>query len=360
MTPSLRQRSLGCLLGGAVGDALGAPVEFLRRSEILSRFGPQGIRRYAPAYGRLGAITDDTQMALFTAEGLLRSWVRGYLKGISSHVAMVGRSYLRWLSTQGVEVSVDPDLCTGWLITQRELHTRRAPGMTCVSALHNGTLGEPATNDSKGCGGVMRMAPAGLFVGSLGDAPERAFGLGVELAALTHGHPTGQLAAGAFAVIIASLCTGGSMDEGLDAALGCLRDEPHGDETVAALRQARDLASGRGPSAEALQRLGDGWLAHEALAIAVYSALVAADFSDGIALAVNHDGDSDSTGAMTGNLLGAQLGINAIPAYWLDALELRDTITQLGEDLAAFPSWDLDEDALSDVGAAVVRRYPGY
>ena len=71
-----RDRVRGCLLGGAVGDALGAPVEFMERSEIVARFGEQGIRDYAPAYGRLGAITDDTQMSLFTAEGMLRGWVR--------------------------------------------------------------------------------------------------------------------------------------------------------------------------------------------------------------------------------------------------------------------------------------------
>jgi ADP-ribosylglycohydrolase len=75
------RRALGCILGGAAGDALGAPVEFMKRSEILARFGPQGIRDFAPAYGRIGAITDDTQMTLFTAEGLIRAWVRGLDRG---------------------------------------------------------------------------------------------------------------------------------------------------------------------------------------------------------------------------------------------------------------------------------------
>lgn len=70
-------RIKGCLLGGAVGDALGAPVEFLEWAAIRNTFGAQGIVDYAPAYGRLGAITDNTQMMLFTAEGLLRAYVRG-------------------------------------------------------------------------------------------------------------------------------------------------------------------------------------------------------------------------------------------------------------------------------------------
>ena len=65
---SIPSRFRGCLLGGAVGDALGAPVEFWSRSEILRQFGPDGVRDYIPAYGRIGAITDDTQMSLFTAD----------------------------------------------------------------------------------------------------------------------------------------------------------------------------------------------------------------------------------------------------------------------------------------------------
>jgi hypothetical protein len=70
-----------CLLGGAVGDALGAPVEFLSLAQIRSHFGSAGIRDFAEAYGRVGAITDDTQMTLFTAEGLLRATVRGHERG---------------------------------------------------------------------------------------------------------------------------------------------------------------------------------------------------------------------------------------------------------------------------------------
>src|SRR5260370_13160851 len=71
----LRSHFRGCLLGGAVGDALGGPVEFLDLEEIVKVYGEQGIRDYAPAYGKLGAITDDTQMTLFTAEAVLSAHV---------------------------------------------------------------------------------------------------------------------------------------------------------------------------------------------------------------------------------------------------------------------------------------------
>lgn len=97
--PSLHQRISGCLLGGAVGDALGAPIEFISLGEIRRQFGVSGIRDYAPAYGRIGAITDDTQMTLFTAEGLLRAWVRHAGKGICNTVGVIHHAYLRWLLT---------------------------------------------------------------------------------------------------------------------------------------------------------------------------------------------------------------------------------------------------------------------
>ena len=79
--PGRSERIAGCLLGGAVGDALGAPVEFLRLSEIRETFGPALLTDFSPAYGRLGAITDDTQMTLFTAEGLLRAAAAGRTRG---------------------------------------------------------------------------------------------------------------------------------------------------------------------------------------------------------------------------------------------------------------------------------------
>lgn len=80
------------MLGGACGDALGAPVEFLKRQEIRAQFGPRGITEFAEAYGIVGAITDDTQMSLFTADGLIRAAVRGAERGIRNPVSVVHHS----------------------------------------------------------------------------------------------------------------------------------------------------------------------------------------------------------------------------------------------------------------------------
>jgi len=336
---AMRARFRGCLLGGACGDALGAPVEFMSRSDILQAFGPDGIAAFAPAFGRRGAITDDTQMTLFTAEGLLRGAVSGD-RGRGFHAALlrsVAQAYLRWLRTQG-EMNLeglDEEPVDG-LAVLPELNARRGPGRTCLSALHAmRDLGAPARNHSKGCGGVMRMAPAGLFAAQAAApmTPAATFDLGCDLAALTHGHPSGALPAGALAVLVRGLVLGDTLDDALRTAKDCLRRAPQHEETLAAILRAEAFAAVGEPPASAIAMLGGGWVAEEALAIALYSALIAPDFGDGVRTAVNHDGDSDSTGAITGNILGALWGEAAIPPDWLAELEAREVIVAMAEEL---------------------------
>lgn len=336
---AVRDRFLGCLLGGAVGDALGAPVEFMSLDEIRGTFGREGIRDFAPSYGKLGAITDDTQMTLFTAEGLIRGWLRGQTKGIVSYPSVVAHAYLRWLLTQGRRSACEliPD-SEGWLYGHRELHHARAPGLTCLGALEEMLgFGDRARNNSKGCGGVMRVAPVGLFAWHWRHeaAPhEDTFDVACELAAITHGHPTGQLAAGAFAVMVLSLACGGSLQDALNVAVGCLKKRPKHEETLQALERVRALAKSRLPVTDAIAELGEGWVAEEALAIAVYCALVAESLEEGVVYAVNHGGDSDSTGSIAGNLLGVMHGVVAIPERWLGRLELTEVISDVGNDLS--------------------------
>lgn len=364
--PTDEERFLGCLLGGAVGDALGAPVEFLSRAEILTRFGPSGITDYAQAYGGLGRITDDTQMTLFTAEGLLRAWVRGCFKGITTYTGVTAHAYLRWLRTQGERSPLETSGhdAPGWLLGHDALHHRRAPGMTCLKALRDmPALGQAACNDSKGCGGVMRVAPAGLFLSRLAQANtvEHAFTLGTDLAALTHGHPTGSLTGGVLAASILALLAGADLTAAMAAAKVPLRRAPHHEETLHALEQAEALARSGLPPAQAITRLGEGWVAEEALAIALYCALVAPDLEQAVILAVNHDGDSDSTGAIVGNLLGAMHGVQAIPERWLAPLELREVITELAQDLHDFRGWGIGEYSPElALNERIWRKYPGY
>ena len=345
----------GCLLGGAVGDALGAPVEFLSIDDIRATYGSAGIADYDFAYGRLGAITDDTQMTLFTAEGLLRADVRRHHKGVCHPASVIHHAYIRWLHTQGdrSRSAFSQPQMDGWLIGLEGLHARRAPGNTCLSALRGATMGtiDRPLNNSKGCGGVMRVAPIGLAA----QDEEAAFALGCETAAITHGHPSGYYSAGCFAAVVQNLAEGRTLPEAIERTLRIADSSTNGSaaECTAAIGQAvalwRDVDMV--PSPETIGRMGGGWVGEEALAIALYCALTAQDdFARGVLLAVNHSGDSDSTGAITGNLLGLMLGVDAIPRRWLDGLELRDDIEAVASDL-----WiGFDE---SD---AWWSRYPGW
>ncbi len=356
-TLPLTQRCRGCLLGGAVGDALGAPVEFMEIAQIQRRFGPGGVRDFAPAYGRVGAVTDDTQMTLFTAEGLLRAATRLAGRGICHPPTVVHHAYLRWLKTQGENPDLEPqtDLnwhvaTDGWLVNIPALWSRRGPGNTCLSALRNAQqIGQPATNNSKGCGGVMRVAPVGLVAHR-----EHAFELGRATAALTHGHPSGSLSAGFLALLIEEIVSGVSIQAAINTAKLCLVTQPKHEEVLQAVEKAEELAKSAA-SHHSVETLGQGWVAEEALSIALYCTLAAPSLEEAIVLAVNHSGDSDSTGAITGNICGALYGMAAIPAHWLRTLELRDEITQIADDLAG-----LHEDTLDLESELTFNRYPGW
>lgn len=358
----LRSRIRACLLAGAVGDALGAPIEFSSLAEIRRAHGESGIEGYLPAYGRHGgAITDDTQMTLFTAEGLIRALVRFSERGICHPPSVIRRSYFRWLHTQG-ERWPDPDWPLddgpGWLVSVPELYHRRAPGGTCLAALRDGGHGEieRPVNDSKGCGAVMRVAPVGLA------AVTDPFQTGAEVGAITHGHPSGYLAGGFLAELIARLRTGEQLRLAISETRTIAQGYDGHEELIEAVDAAVRLADRGRPTADALESLGAGWVAEEALAIALCAALTAHDLREGLLLAVNHSGDSDSTGAIAGNILGAAMGVEAIPDGLLDGLELREVITELADDLfEAF--WGGGVGSSFDTTGTFERwwnRYPGF
>lgn len=326
----------GCLLGGAIGDALGAPIEFLSLAEIRRRFGPNGVTGYVELNASgLAEFTDDTQMTLFTAEGIIIARDRGLSRGVWNPTESIFRAYMRWLRTQRMRRTGPTGELTreGWLLGYEAMWREKAPGNTCLSALSSAKLGTPENplNDSKGCGGVMRVAPLGLAFP--GDA---AFDMAVRAAALTHGHPTGYLTAGVLAQIVAEIVAGRGLEEAIGLALKTLGGWPKHEETLTAVNRAVENAQNTSlpPSAEVIESMGGGWVAEEALAISLYCALVhPTNFTAAVLLAINHSGDSDSTGAVTGNLLGALLGLDGLPSGWLSKIELRFEIENMAEEM---------------------------
>jgi ADP-ribosylglycohydrolase len=309
-----RERCRGCLLGTAVGDALGAPGEFLTADAIHSRFGPAGISRLYPWDGfPAGSFTDDTQLSLATADGLVRAEQIAQAGEPYDPVASVRERYIAWHDSQ-----TDP-------------HQRRHPGHTCMTALRAAKAGHvgQAANWSKGCGGVMRTAPVGLV-----PPRRRPFSLAAELAALTHGHPSGFLSAGFVADLVWRLVDGATLPVAVRGSVAQLRQYDAAEETLTAVLQAESLAAQaglEGPSG--VRRLGQGWVGEEALAVSLFCALRHPDdWRAAVVLAVNHDGDTDSTGAITGAILGASLGVGAIPVDWVAAVEEGGRIAQLADE----------------------------
>lgn len=326
---------IGCLLGGAAGDALGYAVEFLSDELIFLKYGENGIRQYNLSNGK-ALISDDTQMTLFTANGLISS------DKTENCIRCIYENYLDWLATQ----QNNKKFCGSGsrLLNTEELWSARAPGGTCLSALESGIMGSVSNpiNDSKGCGGVMRVAPIGLCFDK--ELPiEQVDMLGAEAAAITHGHELGYIPAAMLVHIVHLISHNDKITllEAINDASSTIKKlfpfAQHLDELLMLTEKAIELSTQNMDDLDAIRSLGEGWVAEETLAIAIYCALkYQNNFDSALIAAVNHSGDSDSTGAVCGNILGAYLGVTAVPEKYLVSLELRDVIIEYAEKLTSY------------------------
>lgn len=347
----------GCMAGGAAGDALGYAVEFWREKRIFDTYGPEGITEYeTDSRSGKALISDDTQMTLFTANGLLAGETRGLMRGIAGPPReYVKSAYYDWLKTQQStmrEVNrherYTEEGGVSWLLDVPELYSRRAPGNTCLDALtakndnRKDYIRNPA-NNSKGCGGIMRVAPLALLYrpGENYSGGLRELDLeGAQLAAITHGHSLGYMPAAAVTHIISRILTDENPDlkeivlDARDMMEQLFAGDRHQEELIRIMNLAVELSENAADDLENIHALGEGWVAEETLGISLYCALRYKDnFSAGIIASVNHKGDSDSTGAVTGNILGALLGYSAMEEKWKENLELKDVILEMADDL---------------------------
>lgn len=343
----LQNKIRGSITGGAIGDALGYPIEFVYSfNDICARYGKEGITDFDMSYPWLeseekkGLFSDDTQMTLYTAEGLLEAERNG--KPIAPTVC---NAYLAWYAHQAgrkVKISYQSKLSE-----IEELNQNRAPGNTCLSALAAIHAGKEPQNASKGCGGIMRVAPVGLYGAAHDWSPADTARLSGELAELTHLHPLSTYSSATLAVIV-QLCASSEdavdkeMFKGIvDKSLKIVSDVYGAD--AAAMDEFRKIV-GNAMSLEddpqsdwqiIEDRIGEGWVAEETLAIALFSTLRHVDdFTGCLISAVNHGGDSDSTGAVAGNIIGAILGDDAIPGKFKKEIQLRDLLLHAADDLA--------------------------
>ncbi|MER7421003.1 ADP-ribosylglycohydrolase family protein [Micromonospora peucetia] len=329
---SLR-RAAGSLFGLAYGDALGKPTEFLTVAEIVRRYGPAGPRDLA---GDPALVTDDTQMALAV--------------GWALHDAPA-------LTPEAVE----PLLRGRFLAWAASPENNRAPGMTCLRAcaeLGRGVRWQEATvAGSKGCGANMRVTPVGLVDVDL----DTLAGLAQLQAGLTHGHPTGLAASELTAYAVRLLRDGTALaqlprllvDRARDQRrvyradwLGDLWQRPGvdapedfiargWDECLAVLGRLDAALAGPDDGGDPCRHTGEGWIAEEALATALFCAIRHADDPvAALARGATTAGDSDSIAALAGAFVGTARGMAAWPAGWATRIEYADQLTTLAR------AWD--------------------
>lgn len=310
----------GCLLGGALGDALGYPVEFEKVSQMSQDHD------FDKIVGKL-IVSDDTQMTLFTANALL---LDGNLR------INTWNCYQGWLETQfkqgKSELSHRP---ISWLMEYPEMYASREPGRTCLMTLMRGIpgdLNEPI-NQSKGCGALMRVAPLAFI------DREDPYSVAIENSALTHGHQMSHIASAALVGLLRYISEGETLCDSVSLMrqdikrifMGSLEVKVFDD-----LLQQAILASEKDfDDMEIISRLGEGWVAEETLAIALYCSLkYSNDLKKALRVAVLHDGDSDSTGSVTGQILGTLLGAKKLPQEEIKRLDLLEPLIKMIERLS--------------------------
>ena len=303
-------RARATLLALACGDALGAPLEFLDDARVRTQ--PLSLTHW----------TDDTHMSLYLGEAILAYGPAPDAAAFQPDRfgQLVGEAFVRWLH--------DP------------LTPRTAPGRTCLKGVRNFERGcdwkTSGIASSDGCGAVMRVAP--LAIAWRGATLRTAASVS---ARITHAHPNALEAAIAGAWLIGQILDGASWDSTLvEAAIQQLEGSwaLEGGSVADSLREAVAWAArGEDWLDEDGMPPGDGgWRSGSALGLAVAAAL---RWPDDLARAVEQSariqGDSDSVACLTGALLGAWLGTEAIPRAWWEVLPQREELVALADRLAA-------------------------
>jgi ADP-ribosylglycohydrolase len=302
MSDLLKARAI--LYGLALGDALGWPIEFLKMDKITIIYGEKGIQEPpSPAL-----VTDDTQMSVAIADALVEAGEAD----IDTLMRAVTRRLIAW--------SNSPE-------------NTRAPGHTVTEAVRTLEAGVPWLESgivhSKGNGSAIRVAPVGFLYQ---HDPARLREVSHATCIATHAHPTAIAATIAAAYVIKLALDGVSPVDYVDRTLEFVGDVP--DDMLEAFGKVQRVSQWTDEAA-AMEHFGAGWVAEEALAMAIYCAIrYEADFPGAVRRAVNIPGDSDSVGSLAGGLVAARHGLDVIPAEWIDRLENRDRLTDTAQRLA--------------------------
>ena len=330
----------GCLLGMAVGDAMGYTVDSRNLEQICLDYGPNGLLGYDLVNGR-AEVTSYTQLAAFSANGILMGLTRNRLTGRDTPlVRYVGLAIREWSRSQTFRTG-EPNFC--WLSTLPDLKRRRCMDTWMLSILEKPPLGtmEAPTNRSSHPAALTAVIPLAMLADAIHLSQEEINHMGAQIVAMTHGNPEAFLSGAVLTHLLSRVLQEPSLPlellipdvcDALQLQFGRLYTQ------TATIRELLQLAlmlakDDSVSSMEAMEKLGCH-SAGEVLAGAVYACVTCGeDFDTAIITAVNHSGRSAAVGAITGALLGARLGFEALPEFYLESLEPLHILLELANDL---------------------------
>ena len=332
----------GCLLGLAVGDAMGYTVDGSTWDQIREDYGPNGLLGYDLVNG-YADVTSYTQIAAFACNGLLLGLTRGQMQGtMAPFVRYVGLGIREWAQGQRLRSVQGRTFC--WVSRVKELRTRRCMDTLMLDTLNRDRLGslEDPVNRFVSPGALTAAVPVGLFSDMGRITRQEATRLGAEVVALTHGNPTAFLTGAVVAHLIGGAVKkqDAPIEELIRDATDTIqiqfgREYPQTEEIWELLRLSQALTrSDAVTTVEAMEQLRCRTCA-EVLAGALYACCVSGgDFDTAMITAVNHSGCSAAVGALTGAILGARLGQDALPEFYLECLEPAAVLAELADDMA--------------------------
>lgn len=331
----------GSLLGMAVGDAMGYTVDSRSWQEIREDYGPNGLLGYDLVNG-YADVTSYTQIAAFACNGLLLGMTRGQMLGkMAPFVKYIELSSREWMLSQRPWGRPGRAYC--WLLRKAELCRRHCMDTRMLDTLNRQRIGtmETPINNFPGPGGITAAVGVGLFFGKKRLEQQEIDRLGAEAVALTHGSPTAFLSGAVLAHVLSRLIGNPQAPLKqlfLQAAEAVKEQFGHqysqAFEIATLVRHAVTYAESPSLSQpEVMERLGCDTAA-QVLAGAVYACLVSGgDFDSAMIAAVNHSGRSAAVGALTGAILGAKLGEEALPDFYIECLEPAEVLRELADDL---------------------------
>ncbi len=328
----------GCLLGLAVGDAMGYTVDKKTWEEIERDYGPNGLLGYDLVNG-CADVTSYTQLAAFVCNGLLLGAFRAQPDALNKYIALALRE---WVKSQQPRINAERSRC--WVAQVSEMRRRHCMDTRMLDTLTRQNLGTPEKpeNGFTSPAGLTAAVAVGLFFDPKRMEPAQVGRLGAEAVAMMQGDVEAFLSGAVLAYCIAGILqepehTLAEQVLHATAAVCAQFAEQFAQvyDIQAQVEKAMALTRDSELTPLAAMTLLGCTTASECLAGAVYASIIhAGNFDEGMIAAVNHSGRSAAVGAMTGALLGAKLGAEALPEFYLESLEVTGVLDTLAEDLA--------------------------